>query len=747
MADLETFTPPEGIPKLDTKTINNPKVDGEEKLRIARLHVLEMGSYCPCVRRTDNNHFDSKCTCLFDLFCTEADKSFMVKAIAMAIVEFQGMSHIEKQLRVSEWIRYSKMIHGNAKRRFLVPLSMTSALVEEGNLQITTLPVNYSICLSALLGLLGIGVRNWKTFKKASASGIMKTHGNAGNNHAHPDDGRLEDLMRFFEDLKEFGCPRATLTVKQHSGHGLRHVDESIIELPTTYSKRRLFGRYCWERGHLVSVDGMGTVVRRDRTVDDKPFDSSWCSAPLEEDEEPEPIVSWPVFMRTWQQHYKELVVPRPRADICDDCFIYANAFKASIRSNGSDSDDNAADDAVQQEDETAAAVEAIAEASRREGAIAKAYVHVDAARKQRAYVNSKVNDAFQDRLENRPHSERRYVLYGDYCQNMCMPHFGSEQPGETYYFSPLTYNCFGMVDPTRTDEENKRIDHLIAHLYHEGEGTKGGNNVASLIMKTLKHMDLLKTEAGKELCIVMDNCSGQNKNGMVLRMALLLVERDFFKTVEFCFLVRGHTKNPCDRMYNLLKLLYRPKNIYTRQELFDALNANENVTVINTEADDFKFWGEHLDLLYGSIRTGWVTKNHIFRVADDTGDTKMIFLEYHGQPAVQQEFRTSKKAYGDERETLLLQLPMTIPAPGIRMIKQVELGTKYRKYLPAYAQDITCPVPDEAIINEIKEQRKKKRAAKKAAKKQKQAEQAAEAANEHTEEASASSTLPMETI
>jgi hypothetical protein len=81
---------------------------------------------------------------------------------------------------------------------------------------------------------------------------------------------------------------------------------------------------------------------------------------------------------------------------------------------------------------------------------------------------------------------------------------------------------------------------------------------VASLILKMLRlpEINLLdKDEAGGELNFILDNCSGQNKNQMVLRLANLLVELGMFKLVNFLFLVRGHTKNPCDRMFNILKL------------------------------------------------------------------------------------------------------------------------------------------------------------------------------------------------
>jgi hypothetical protein len=63
-------------------------------------------------------------------------------------------------------------------------------------------------------------------------------------------------------------------------------------------------------------------------------------------------------------------------------------------------------------------------------------------------------------------------------------------------------------------------VDKLFAHLYTEGQGQKGGNNVASLIMKTLNHIDILnEDEAGRELSIVMDNCGGtkQKPHGFTL--------------------------------------------------------------------------------------------------------------------------------------------------------------------------------------------------------------------------------------
>jgi hypothetical protein len=84
----------------------------------------------------------------------------------------------------------------------------------------------------------------------------------------------------------------------------------------------------------------------------------------------------------------------------------------------------------------------------------------------------------------------------------------------------------------------------------------KGGNNVTSLLLKGLIDLGWLREDkVGKRLSIIMDNYGSQNKNNFVLSVALWLVELKHFKTVEFIFYIRGHTKKSCDRLFYQLKL------------------------------------------------------------------------------------------------------------------------------------------------------------------------------------------------
>ena len=62
-----------------------------------------------------------------------------------------------------------------------------------------------------------------------------------------------------------------------------------------------------------------------------------------------------------------------------------------------------------------------------------------------------------------------------DSCQNLNLPHLGSEQPGDANYYSPLLIYTFGIW--------NSVTGHLHAYIYNKSEGSKGGNNVVFLII------------------------------------------------------------------------------------------------------------------------------------------------------------------------------------------------------------------------------------------------------------------------
>lgn len=108
--------------------------------------------------------------------------------------------------------------------------------------------------------------------------------------------------------------------------------------------------------------------------------------------------------------------------------------------------------------------------------------------------------------------------------------------------------NIFGM--------NNDANEKLNTYVHDEGEGKQVGNNVCLLIYNNLVEEGITKEwkdygkMLGKKLTLVFDNCSGENKNNMVLRLGLWLLDMGIHEEVEVLFLKASHTKNICDRWF-----------------------------------------------------------------------------------------------------------------------------------------------------------------------------------------------------
>ena len=69
-------------------------------------------------------------------------------------------------------------------------------------------------------------------------------------------------------------------------------------------------------------------------------------------------------------------------------------------------------------------------------------------------------------------------------------------------------------------------------------------------------------------IVLYCDNCTGQNKNQCLLHFAVLLVELGAFARVKLNFLVKGHTKNACDRGFGQLKQKYTRSDSWSLDQL-----------------------------------------------------------------------------------------------------------------------------------------------------------------------------------
>jgi hypothetical protein len=256
---------------------------------------------------------------------------------------------------------------------------------------------------------------------------------------------------------------------------------------------------------------------------------------------------------------------------------------------------------------------------------------------------------------------------------------------------------------------------------------------VASLLMKSLRQLNILQEGCrGKELNVVFDNCPGQNKNHHVLWLVPYLVEMGYFETVNFIFLVVGHTKNAADRRFNNLKMLYRKSNVYTFNQLMDVCGKSPHVTVVQVVDGDFKDYDNFLGLFYGKIAA--VTKSHIFSCKRPSngsvytdGVKLMVFvkesnLEEHPTKTINiilpkmmlfnaDGTEGTLQEAVDSRMSLLQRADFLdhLPFKGIPEFKQVQLYRNYRKFIPAEFKDEICPKPSDEVLKRQKDDQKRR--------------------------------------
>ncbi len=95
-------------------------------------------------------------------------------------------------------------------------------------------------------------------------------------------------------------------------------------------------------------------------------------------------------------------------------------------------------------------------------------------ARAQRVLYQAKVVDAVADATAGNEHLVRRYTFVVDYGQNMELPVYNKEQPGCTYYFSPMSVCNLGVANHTHVYDDGQVSENLHCHIYTEGVGKKG---------------------------------------------------------------------------------------------------------------------------------------------------------------------------------------------------------------------------------------------------------------------------------
>eukprot|EP00957_Ditylum_brightwellii_P201439 15325650-Ditylum_brightwellii.AAC.1 len=211
--------------------------------------------------------------------------------------------------------------------------------------------------------------------------------------------------------------------------------------------------------------------------------------------------------------------------------------------------------------------------------------------------------------------------------QNLCLPNFKGEQPGDIYCMSPLMVYLFGVVDNGRENGYNL----MNAYLWREQDGGRGANNICSCLLNDFRNrgwMERLNCPHYGDLTIITDNCSGQNTNWHVVRLLMWLVEIGLFKRITLSFLVKGHTKNSCDRLFNLLKIDYHKRDVHTYNELHCIVHTNGFINAARMEPDEFYDFLAWQDLYYRTPKAGEFKRTHLFRMEGHSNGKEPTFMK-----------------------------------------------------------------------------------------------------------------------
>jgi hypothetical protein len=311
--------------------------------QLITLFLLDLPVNQPFCRSRTGRVGMLSCNC-----STVFENATAAKAVASYVVAFSKLKKIEKQCIVIKWIRYGiGQNRMNQARPYCLPYKDYSCyIVSEATDMIPFNEENeeneeaekddaksnndffhdITICQSALMNIFGFGRVFWGTCRKSFAAGNDPTHGLVGkssNRQRHFNEHARPALVNFFEGIKQFADPIATLVTrtitKKVTLIKIRNEEKGMVVLGPSWSKYNLYQRFCWERGFKIGHSNSSSSMKK-RT------DDQWISAAVADEESD--TCSWKTFRNFWQREYSFLRILQPTRDICGECFKFSQKHK-----------------------------------------------------------------------------------------------------------------------------------------------------------------------------------------------------------------------------------------------------------------------------------------------------------------------------------------------------------------------------------------------------------------------------------
>jgi hypothetical protein len=126
-------------------------------------------------------------------------------------------------------------------------------------------------------------------------------HGNSGQRNLYISSLKKAaepSVIEFLTNVsKLYGEAYTTQFVQEVTGMSLHKEEEGLIELPSSFTKRKLYTEYCFERGHKVKANAKGSYGKVS-LYSPRPFDAVlWPQG-----SQPLPVCCWMDFLIIWKK-------------------------------------------------------------------------------------------------------------------------------------------------------------------------------------------------------------------------------------------------------------------------------------------------------------------------------------------------------------------------------------------------------------------------------------------------------------
>jgi len=225
-----------------------------------------------------------------------------------------------------------------------------------------------------------------------------------------------------------------------------------------------------------------------------------------------------------------------------------------------------------------------------------------------------------------------------------------------------------------------------VNYLIDEACATsKGANAVVSYHHHFLEYYGL----GEKKLILHADNCSGQNKNNIMIGYLLWRCATGRNEEIEMNFLIAGHTKFPCNLHFGYLKKKTRRTKLSSLGDIEQAVNTSakgnmcplvgkQDGTVVVPVYD----WANFLEVK----KIVGIKRYHQFSMTMNKVGVVTMKVLCDSKVKLDHVMMTTIKE----------ELPQLILPAGLSLQRRKYLAKEIREFCPPSTRDLVCPIPEE---------------------------------------------------